>query len=65
MITLRDFEAFCEAEPNRVLELAVHYHLNMVEAYARAHEAALRSNMGEAIGNSRKRNGGVDSDHRK
>lgn len=39
MITIEDCEAFCEADPGWVSELACRECLTMVPAYARAHEA--------------------------
>lgn len=39
MITVKDCEAFCDANPNRVHELACRESLGMVQAYARAHES--------------------------
>lgn len=54
MITIEDCEAFCEAEPAVVRELACSERLTMVQAYALAHEAkrcsspAHRSEFGEA-----------------
>lgn len=44
MITIKDFEAFCDADPGLVDELACRECLTMTEAYARAHEAALLAN---------------------
>jgi hypothetical protein len=43
MITVNDCEAFCDADPSWVHELACRECLTMVPAYARAHEAALCS----------------------
>lgn len=37
MITLDDCEAFCDADPNSVHEVACRECLGMVQAYARAH----------------------------
>lgn len=44
MITVKDCEAFCDADPNWVHELACRECLTMVPAYARAHEATVCSN---------------------
>jgi hypothetical protein len=44
MITVKDCEAFCDASPNWVHELACRECLTMVPAYARAHETAVCSN---------------------
>lgn len=41
MITLRDCEAFCDAEPNWVREMACRECLTMVQAYAGAHALAV------------------------
>lgn len=41
MITVKDCEAFCDADPNWVSELACRECLTMVQAYARAHETTL------------------------
>lgn len=41
MITVKDCEAFCDANPNWVHELACRECLGMVPAYARAHEATV------------------------
>lgn len=41
MITVKDCEAFCDASPNWVHELACRECLTMVPAYARAHETAV------------------------
>lgn len=38
MITIRDCEAFCDADPGWVSELARRESLGMVQAYAEAHE---------------------------
>lgn len=38
MITLSDCEAFCDADPGWVRELARREQLGMVQAYAQAHE---------------------------
>lgn len=38
MITIDDCEAFCEADPALVSELACRESLTMVQAYALAHE---------------------------
>jgi|GEM_PF-5139325 len=43
MITVKDCEAFCDANPNWVHELACRECLTMVPAYARAHEATICS----------------------
>lgn len=43
MITVKDCEAFCDADPNWVHELACRECLTMVQAYARAHEATVRA----------------------
>jgi len=40
MITIRDCEAFCDADPGWVRELACRECLGMVQAYARAHEVS-------------------------
>jgi len=40
MITIRDCEAFCDADPSWVKELACRECLGMVQAYARAHEVS-------------------------
>lgn len=45
MITMSDCEAFCDADPNWVRELASRECLGMVQAYALAHE----SMMGAAV----------------
>lgn len=39
MITLNDCEAFCDADPGWVRELARREGLSMVQAYAQAHES--------------------------
>ncbi len=39
MITLSDCEAFCDADPGWVRELARRERLGMVQAYAQAHES--------------------------
>lgn len=44
MITIDDCQAFCEADPGWVSELAGRECLTMVQAYARAHEATLCAN---------------------
>lgn len=44
MITIEDCEAFCDADPTWVSELACRECLTMVPAYARAHEATLCAN---------------------
>jgi hypothetical protein len=44
MITVKDCEAFCDADPNWVHELACRECLTMVLAYARAHETMVRAN---------------------
>lgn len=44
MITVKDCEAFCDANPSWVHELACRECLTMVPAYARAHEAMLCAN---------------------
>ena len=41
MITIEDCEAFCDAAPSWVNELACRECLTMVPAYARAHEMTL------------------------
>ena len=41
MITVKDCEALCDADPNWVHELACRECLTMVPAYARAHEATV------------------------
>ena len=41
MITVKDCEAFCDAAPNWVHELACRECLTMVPAYAHAHEATV------------------------
>lgn len=41
MITIEDCEAFCDADPDVVHEVACRECLGMVQAYARAHEARL------------------------
>jgi len=41
MITIKDCEAFCDADPNWVRELACRECLSMVQAYAQAHEASV------------------------
>jgi hypothetical protein len=38
MITIRDCEAFCDADPRWVRELARRESLGMVQAYAEAHK---------------------------
>lgn len=40
MITLKDLEAFCDADSKLLVEIAARERLNIVQAYARAHEAA-------------------------
>ena len=44
MITIEDCEAFCDANPNWVSELACRECLTMVPAYAHAHEMTLCAN---------------------
>lgn len=44
MITIEDCEAFCEADPGWVGELACRECLTMVQAYARAHETTQCAN---------------------
>jgi hypothetical protein len=44
MITIKDCEAFCEADTNWVNELACRECLTMVHAYARAHEMTVCAN---------------------
>lgn len=44
MITIEDCEAFCDADPTWVGELACRECLTMVQAYARAHEATQCAN---------------------
>lgn len=44
MITVKDCEAFCDANPSWVHELACRECLSMVQAYARAHEATVCAN---------------------
>jgi hypothetical protein len=44
MITVKDCEAFCDADPNWVHELACRECLTIVPAYARAHEAIVCAN---------------------
>lgn len=44
MITIEDCEAFCDADPSWVKELACRECLTMVQAYARAHETTLCAN---------------------
>lgn len=39
MITISDCEAFCDADPGWVRELARREQLGMVQAYAQAHES--------------------------
>ncbi len=39
MITISDCEAFCDADPGWVRELARREGLDMVQAYAQAHES--------------------------
>ena len=39
MITISDCEAFCDADPGWVRELARREQLGMVQAYAHAHES--------------------------
>ena len=41
MITIKDCEAFCDANPDWVQELACRECLGMVQAYAQAHEIAV------------------------
>lgn len=45
MITVNDCEAFCDANPDWVHELACRECLAMVPAYARAHELAICANI--------------------
>jgi len=45
MITIKDCEAFCDADPNWVHELACRECLTMVPAYARAHEVNVCANV--------------------
>ncbi len=55
MITVKDCEALCDANPNWVNELACRECLFMVPAYASAHEAtlcceiALRANQARSV----------------
>lgn len=44
MITLEDCAAFCDANPEKVNDLARCENLTMVMAYARAHNAMLCAN---------------------
>lgn len=44
MITVKECEALCEADPGWVNELASRECLGMVQAYARADEAAVCAN---------------------
>ena len=44
MITIEDCEAFCDADPNWVSELACRECLTMVQAYASAHEMTVCAN---------------------
>ena len=44
MITVKDCEAFCDADPSWVHELACRECLTMVTAYARAHESTVCAN---------------------
>lgn len=44
MITIKDCEAFCDADPDWVHELACRECLTMVPAYARAHETTVCAN---------------------
>lgn len=44
MITIKDCEAFCDADANWVNELACRDCLTMVQAYARAHEMTVCAN---------------------
>lgn len=42
MITIEDCKAFCDAPSSHAEELSCHECVTMVEAYARAHDMALR-----------------------
>jgi hypothetical protein len=44
MITIKDCEALCDADPNWVHELACRECLTMIQAYASAHEATVCAN---------------------
>lgn len=44
MITVKDCEAFCDADPSWVHELACRECLTMVPAYAHAHEVMVCAN---------------------
>jgi len=63
MITIKDCEAFCDANPNWVHELACRECLTMVQAYARAHEATVCANV-MAMPSHRASVAGAPSDHR-
>lgn len=49
MITIKDCEAFCDADPAWVDELAGNACPSLVQAYARAHGATLSANDGAAV----------------
>ena len=50
MITVKDCEAFCDAHPGWVNELACRECLGMVQAYARAHEVTVCTNDVATVG---------------
>ena len=50
MITVKDCEAFCDANPNWVNELACRECLTLVPAYARAHDIAVCANVMAKLG---------------
>ncbi len=63
MITVKDCEAYCDANPNWVHELACRECLTMMQAYARAHEATVCANV-MAMPSHRPSVAGASSDHR-
>lgn len=44
MITLRDFEAFCDADPDWVHDLACRERIGLIQAYAKAQSGQAHTN---------------------
>lgn len=63
MITVRDCEAFCDASPDWVQELACRECLALVPAYAHAHEVMVCAG-NVAMQARRAQAGGPAADHR-